>query len=122
MDILDLVGLADKKDNFPREMSAGEIQRTSIARAIVGGPGILLADEPTGNLDPETSWDILEILGEIQKIGTTVIMATHNANIVNDLKKRTIMLNKGRLTGDEEKGKYHVSSKQKGKKERADTT
>jgi cell division transport system ATP-binding protein len=119
MDVLELVGLADKRDNFPLELSAGEMQRTGIARAIVGGPSILLADEPTGNLDPQTSWDILDILREIQKIGTTIIMATHNANIVNDLKKRTIALEQGKIVSDEAKGKYHMSLKTKGKKEHA---
>lgn len=122
MDVLELVGLADKKNNFPLQLSAGEMQRTGIARAIVGGPNILLADEPTGNLDPQTSWDILDILTEIQKIGTTIVMATHNANIVNDLKKRTIALEHGHIVSDELKGKYHVTAKQKGKKEHANTT
>lgn len=115
-DILDLVGLADKRNNFPVQLSAGEMQRTGIARAIVGGPGILLADEPTGNLDPTTSWDILDILNEIQKIGTTIIMATHNAGIVNHLRKRTITLEHGKLVSDEEKGKYHVPVRGKGSK------
>jgi cell division transport system ATP-binding protein len=97
------------------------MQRTSIARAIVGGPSILLADEPTGNLDPQTSWDILDILKEIHKIGTTVIMATHNDAIVNDLKKRTIAIEHGKIISDEEKGRYHVTPRQKGKKEHAGT-
>lgn len=110
MDILDLVSLADKRNNFPVQLSAGEMQRTGIARAIVGGPGILLADEPTGNLDPATSWDILDILGEIQKIGTTIIMATHNAGIVNHLRKRTITLEHGNFISDEKKGKYHINA------------
>lgn len=118
-DILDLVGLADKRNNFPVQLSAGEMQRTGIARAIVGGPGILLADEPTGNLDPTTSWDILDILNEIQKIGTTIIMATHNAGIVNHLRKRTITLEHGNLIHDEEKGKYHVPVRGKGSKANA---
>jgi cell division transport system ATP-binding protein len=121
MDVLELVGLADKRYNFPLELSAGEMQRTGIARAIVGGPNILLADEPTGNLDPQTSWEVLDILGEIHKIGTTVIMATHNAGIVNDLKKRTIALEQGRIVSDEAKGKYHISPKAKGKKDHAST-
>jgi cell division transport system ATP-binding protein len=120
-DVLALVGLIDKKNSFPRELSAGEMQRTGIARAIVGGPNILLADEPTGNLDPATSYEILDILEEIQKIGTTVVMATHNANIVNDLKKRTIALCDGRIVSDEAKGRYHVPVKQKGKKDHAGT-
>jgi cell division transport system ATP-binding protein len=107
-DVLELVGLGGKKNSFPLQLSAGEMQRTGIARAIVGGPSILLADEPTGNLDPETSWEILDILSEINKIGTTVVMATHNANIVNNLKKRTITLNEGKIVNDEARGRYPV--------------
>ncbi len=112
-DVLELVGLPGKKNSFPRELSAGEMQRTGIARAIVGGPTILLADEPTGNLDPETASEILDILTEINKIGTTIIMATHNAPIVNEMKKRTITLHDGKLVSDEAKGKYHVTKKRK---------
>jgi cell division transport system ATP-binding protein len=108
MDILDLVGLTDKARLFPLQLSAGELQRTSIARAVVGGPKILLADEPTGNLDPDTADDILSILLEIQRIGTTIIMATHNVTIVNEMKKRTIILTGGKIISDEEKGAYSV--------------
>lgn len=108
MDVLELVGLAGKKNSFPLQLAAGEMQRTGIARAIVGGPSILLADEPTGNLDPETSWEVLDILNEINKIGTTIVMATHNANIVNNFKKRTITLIAGKLVNDEAHGKYPV--------------
>lgn len=107
-DVLELVGLSNKKNSFPQQLSAGEMQRTGIARAIVGGPSILLADEPTGNLDPETSWEILDILHEINKIGTTIIMATHNATIVNDLKKRTLTIHDGKIAADEARGRYHV--------------
>lgn len=110
-EILALVRLDKKKQMFPGELSAGELQRIGLARAIVGGPSILLADEPTGNLDPETSWEILNILLEINKIGTTVIMATHNAGIVNELKKRTITIVGGVITSDEQKGHYHVAKK-----------
>ncbi len=110
-DVLELVGLAAKKNFFPLQLSAGEMQRTGIARAIVGGPSILLADEPTGNLDPEISWEILDILSEINKIGTTVLMATHNANIVNDFKKRTIALSGGKLVSDEARGRYPTKHK-----------
>ncbi len=110
-DVLELVGLGHKKDFFPRELSAGEMQRTGIARALVGGPSILLADEPTGNLDPDTSYEILDILTEINKIGTTIIMATHNANIVNDLKRRTITLHEGKVVSDEAKGRYRKGKK-----------
>lgn len=107
VDVLDLVGLPHKRNAFPQQLSAGELQRVSIARAIVGGPKILLADEPTGNLDPDTSWDIMQILEEINKLGTTVIVATHNVSLVNDMKKRTITLRGGAVISDEEKGKYH---------------
>lgn len=115
-DVLALVRLEDKQHLFPLQLSAGEMQRTSIARAIAGAPKILLADEPTGNLDPQTAWEILTILQEINKIGTTVVMATHNAGIVNDLKKRTITLHNGVVVSDEKKGHYPVVSKSKGKK------
>lgn len=106
-DILELVGLSKKHRFFPQQLSAGEQQRVSLARAIVGGPKILLADEPTGNLDPETSEEIFEILMEIQKIGTTVIVATHNDTFVNRYRKRTITLTGGSVIRDEEKGRYH---------------
>ena len=106
--VLALVGLSDKKKLFPLQLSAGELQRTAIARAVVGGPKILLADEPTGNLDPATAKDILDILEEINKIGTTVIMATHNATIVNSMKKRTLVLAEGILISDEKTGRYHI--------------
>lgn len=112
-DVLELVGLSDKKNSFPLQLSAGEMQRTGIARAIVGGPQVLLADEPTGNLDPETAYEILDILQEVNKIGTTVIMATHNETIVNELKKRTIALFEGKLTSDEAKGRYRKSAKKR---------
>jgi cell division transport system ATP-binding protein len=110
-DVLELVGLSNKPEMFPLQLSAGELQRTSIARAIVGGPSVLLADEPTGNLDPETAEGILAILQEVNKIGTTIIMATHNATIVNDMKKRTITLSQGEIVSDEQKGKYHIPKK-----------
>lgn len=106
-DVLELVGLPHKRNAFPMQLSAGELQRISIARAIIGGPKILLADEPTGNLDPDISWDIMQIFEEINGLGTTVIIATHNASFVNDMKKRTITLKHGEIVRDEEKGKYH---------------
>jgi len=105
-EVLHLVGLSDKANFFPIQLSAGELQRASIARAIVGGPKILLADEPTGNLDPTTSWEIMKILREINDLGTTVIMATHNADIVNSLNKRVITIKKGKVVKDEKTGKY----------------
>ncbi len=108
LDVLELVGLPHKRNSFPLQLSAGELQRVSIARAIVGGPKILLADEPTGNLDPETSWDIVQILEEINDLGTTVIVATHNESFVNSMKKRTLTLKDGNIHTDEQKGRYHT--------------
>lgn len=122
LDVLELVGLENRRNYFPLQLSAGEMQRTGIARAIVGGPTVLLADEPTGNLDPQTSWDILDILKEIHKIGTTIVMATHNESIVNDMKKRTITLVDGKIVHDEEKGKYRVTTHTKGKSSHASHT
>ena len=112
-EVLELVGLSHKRNSFPLQLSAGETQRVSIARAIVGGPKILLADEPTGNLDPDTSWDIMQILEEINSLGTTVIVATHNETLVNTMKKRTITIKDGELKSDEEKGRYHQSERAK---------
>lgn len=106
MDVLDLVGLSDKAKMFPDEISGGEVQRVSIARAIANTPNVLIADEPTGNLDPETAEGIMAILEEINAKGTTVIMATHNNDIVNQLKHRVIAIEGGRIVRDEEKGEY----------------
>lgn len=105
-DALSLVGLTEKANKFPIQLSAGELQRTSIARAMVMGPKILLADEPTGNLDPENAWNVLTILQEINKLGTTIIMTTHNVELVNLLKKRTITIHGGKIIKDEQQGKY----------------
>lgn len=105
-DVLDLVGLSDKAKMFPDEISGGEVQRVSIARAIANTPNVLIADEPTGNLDPETAEGIMAILEEINAKGTTVIMATHNNDIVNQLKHRVIAIEGGRIVRDEEKGEY----------------
>lgn len=116
MNVLELVGLADKRNLFPMQLSAGEMQRTAIARAIVGGPKILLADEPTGNLDPDTAWGIMDILQEIHGLGTTVIVASHNADIVNKLRKRTLTLQHGKVVRDEAKGHYHLEKHSKSSK------
>ena len=105
-EVLETVGLEDKEDYFPIQMSLGELQRVAIARAIVGDTEILLADEPTGNLDPKISWGILKILNNIHKSGKTIIMATHNVDIVNTMKKRVITLDKGKIVKDEKGGKY----------------
>lgn len=100
-ELLAMVGLAGFGHRFPRELSGGELQRVAIARAISADPQILLADEPTGNLDIGTSWGIMKLLSEINEKGTTVIMATHNVDIVSTLKKRKITLDKGRIVKDE---------------------
>ncbi|HEM3176706.1 TPA: cell division ATP-binding protein FtsE [Streptococcus suis] len=106
MEVLDLVGLKHKIRSFPNELSGGEQQRIAIARAIVNNPKVLIADEPTGNLDPENSWEIMNLLERINLQGTTVLMATHNSQIVNTLRHRVIAIEDGRLVRDEEKGEY----------------
>ena len=104
--ILDLVGLATKTDNLPDELSGGEQQRVSIARAFVNRPLILLADEPTGNLDPNTSDDIMRLLDRINKTGTTVVMATHDQGIVDEMRRRVVELDAGRVVRDQKEGVY----------------
>lgn len=106
--VLALVGLSDKARNFPTELSGGEQQRVSLARAIANNPSILIADEPTGNLDPDTAKEIMSLLMDINKAGTTVIMATHAREIVDVSKKRVISLEKGRINRDEQKGRYNI--------------
>ena len=105
-EVLELVGLLDRQDLFPLQLAGGELQRTCLARAVVSNPKILIADEPTGNLDPTTSWQIVKLLKKINKMGTTVIMATHNVDIVDSLKERVIKLDKGEVLKDEKEGKY----------------
>lgn len=104
---LSLVGLAQKYKAFPKELSGGEQQRVAIARAIVNEPAILLADEPTGNLDPTNSWEIMKLLEEANERGTTVLVVTHNQEIVNEMKKRVIAMKKGVIVSDEQKGGYN---------------
>lgn len=104
--VLDLVGLSDKAKVFPNQMSGGEQQRVAIARAIVNNPSIVIADEPTGNLDPDTSWEIVKIFEQINKAGTTIVMATHAKAIVNDMQKRVVAIEQGRIVRDEQKGVY----------------
>ena len=99
--ILDQVGLKNHKEKFPAQLSGGELQRVAIARSLVLSPEILLADEPTGNLDQATSWEIVKILLDINKKGTTVIMATHNMDIIKSLKKRVLHIEKGKILKDE---------------------
>ena len=106
MTAIEKVGLKEKFRSYPDELSGGEQQRVSIARAIVNNPKILICDEPTGNLDPDTSMGIMEIINKINEEGTTIIMATHDKDIVNKYKKRVITLEKGILIGDKEKGGY----------------
>ncbi|NGP44920.1 cell division ATP-binding protein FtsE [Bacillaceae bacterium SIJ1] len=110
MDVLDLVRLKHKARFLPHELSGGEQQRVSIARSIVNRPKVVVADEPTGNLDPATSWSIMDILEEINDRGTTVIMATHNKEIVNTVKKRVIAIENGRIARDELRGAYGYES------------
>jgi len=104
--MLTLVGLADKYKAYPKQLSGGEQQRVALARALVNKPEILLADEPTGNLDPKNSWEIMRLLEDVNKKGTTVVVVTHNKEIVNMMKKRVITLKKGELISDEQKGGY----------------
>lgn len=106
MEVLDLVNLKHKVRMLPSELSGGEQQRISIARSIVNKPKVIIADEPTGNLDPDTSWEILNILEEINRQGTTIVMATHNREIVNTLKHRLIAIENGRIVRDEVEGVY----------------
>ena len=104
--VLDVVGLRDKYRNFPSQLSGGEQQRVAIARAIVNDPAILIADEPTGNLDPETSWDIMDIFKRINASGTTIVMATHDKNIVDTMQRRVIAIEGGHIVRDEQRGGY----------------
>ncbi|WP_108669020.1 cell division ATP-binding protein FtsE [Peribacillus acanthi] len=106
MEVLDLVGLKHKARMLPTELSGGEQQRVSIARSIVNNPSLVIADEPTGNLDPETSWEIMNIFEEINNRGTTIVMATHNKEIVDNLRRRVIAIENGRIARDEQRGDY----------------
>ncbi|WP_042350821.1 cell division ATP-binding protein FtsE [Bacillus massiliigorillae] len=106
MEVLDLVGLKHKARMISTDLSGGEQQRVSIARAIVNKPKVVIADEPTGNLDPETSWEIMNIFEEVNKRGTTVVMATHNKEIVDNLRHRVIAIESGKIIRDEQRGDY----------------
>jgi cell division transport system ATP-binding protein len=106
--ILELVGLLHKKDSFPNEMSGGEKQRVAIARALSHRPVLLLADEPTGNLDEVNAGEVIDLLMKINQLGTTVILATHAADLVNKIKKRVITIEGGKITIEQQKGKYKL--------------
>ena len=105
---LKLFEIWSRRNLFPQQLSGGEAQRTAIARAIIGKPEVLLADEPTGDLDPQTAWAVLQLLNEINSWGTTIIMATHNSEIVNTLKRRTVILKGGKIVKDSLEGKYEL--------------
>ena len=104
--VLEIVGLGDRRENFPVELSGGERQRAAIARALIHRPEVILADEPTGNLDPYHTLDIIQLLLKVNQLGTTIILATHNKKIINSLGKRVITLEKGKIIRDEEKGRF----------------
>ena len=106
--VLELVGLADKMDNFPHQLSAGEKQRVAIARALVNRPDVILADEPTANLDPVNTGEIIKLLHKINGLGTTVILATHDKEVINAMEKRVVVLEGGEVVSDKERGKYIV--------------
>lgn len=104
--VLDMVGLGEKWKNYPNELSGGEKQRVAIARAMIHRPEVIIADEPTGNLDPFHTSEIIKLLEKINELGTTVLLATHDKDVINNLERRVITLDKGRIVRDEKKGKY----------------
>jgi cell division transport system ATP-binding protein len=106
--VLDIVGLKEKAVNFPEQLSSGEKQRVAIARALIHRPKLIIADEPTGNLDPYHTQDIIQLLRKVNQLGTTVVLATHYREIVNGLKKRVVTLEEGRIVRDEEKGRFII--------------
>jgi cell division transport system ATP-binding protein len=106
--VLDLVGLKDKMFNFPAELSGGEKQRVAIARAMINRPEVLVADEPTGNLDPFNTWEVIKLLTKINELGSTIILATHSKEIVNTLGRRVITLENGKIVRDEENGRFMI--------------
>lgn len=106
--VLHIVGLKDKEKSYPRELSGGERQRVAIARAIVRQPKILIADEPTGNLDPKHAWDVIKVLEKINKYGTTVLLTTHNQDIVNQLRRRVVTIKDGKIISDKANGRYEL--------------
>lgn len=108
--VIEMVGLSHKMNSRPHELSGGEQQRAALARALVNNPDVIIADEPTGNLDPDTSWEIIKLLDEINKKGTTLIVATHAKELVDAMKKRVLQLEDGRLVRDEERGVYRCET------------
>lgn len=106
--ILEIVGISNKAENYPHEISGGEKQRVAIARALVHRPALIIADEPTGNLDPISAWGIIQLLIKINKLGTTVVLATHDKEVVNNIKRRVITLDQGRIIRDHSKGRYAI--------------
>src|SRR6476469_7665314 len=108
--VLDVVGLKGKEDNYPLELSGGERQRVAIARAIIRQPKILIADEPTGNLDPKHAWDVIKVLEKINRYGTTVLLTTHNVEIVNKLKRRVVTIQGGKIVSDRAGGGYSLGN------------
>jgi len=104
--ILEIVGLTEKAYNFPKELSGGEKQRVAIARALIHRPDVILADEPTGNLDPYHTLDIIRLLVKIYELGTTVILSTHDKEVINNLGKRVVSLDQGKVVRDEERGRF----------------
>ncbi|MBI4122905.1 MAG: cell division ATP-binding protein FtsE [Parcubacteria group bacterium] len=107
-EVLRIVGLSDRSDHFPDQLSGGEKQRVAIARALIHRPGVIVADEPTGNLDPYHTRDIIHLLLKINELGTTIILATHNKEVINRLGKRVLTLDQGRLIRDEQKGRFVI--------------
>jgi cell division transport system ATP-binding protein len=106
--ILDIVGLGHKANHYPLEVSGGEQQRVALARALVNKPKVLIADEPTGNLDPASTWEIIQLLLKINEFGTTVLLATHNKEIVDRITKRVVIMEEGKIVSDKQKGKYQL--------------
>ena len=120
--VLALVGLSDKEDFYPDQLSGGEQQRVAIARAIVNNPSVLVADEPTGNLDPDTAWEIMSLLSDINRRGTTVIVATHAKDIVDKMQKRVVQIVKGNIISDKEKSSYEPDTESEEEKTYRDFT
>lgn len=109
-EVLELVGLKEKMNAMPNQLSGGEQQRVALARALVNSPSVIIADEPTGNLDPDTSWEIMDLFEKINFRGTTIVMATHNKEIVNKLRKRVIAIENGSVVRDQQRGEYGYES------------